>query len=242
MSRRCRACGAPLDAVARFCGACGTASRDHQKQVAARGASERVRMLRAALALGCACVGTLFGLLGGVAALAGEGSEWTAPLAGTAAVAGAALLAGLVGGSLRRSLPLAVRWPWLAAAVPAAALSLGAALVWIALWPAPPDREPRVAGAALWVGAVVLAPLVEEWLCRGVAWQAANALAPRLALVLTAVLFGFLHGLGGHLLAVPHRFVSGLLYGWLRSRSGSVLPAIAAHALHNAVCVAWLGG
>ncbi len=66
--------------------------------------------------------------------------------------------------------------------------------------------------------------------------------SPRTALVLTSVLFAFLHGLGGHMAALPHRFFLGLVAGWLRWKSGSLLPAILLHALHNAAAVYWFGG
>ena len=97
--------------------------------------------------------------------------------------------------------------------------------------------------AALWFTVVVLAPWFEEWLCRGVAWNAAVTMSsPRLALVLTSVLFAFLHGLQGHMLALPHRFFMGLVAGWLRMKSGSLLPSILCHALHNAAAIWWFGG
>ncbi len=45
-----------------------------------------------------------------------------------------------------------------------------------------------------------------------------------------------MHGLGGGwVLEFPHRFVSGLIFGWLRLRSGSLLPGMLAHFLHNAL-------
>jgi membrane protease YdiL (CAAX protease family) len=96
---------------------------------------------------------------------------------------------------------------------------------------------------AVWLAAVVLAPLGEEWLCRGVAWSAARRLAPPATTnLVTAIVFAFLHGLAGYLLAVPHRLVAGLVFGWLRLRSRSLLPGVLAHALHNLVAVAWFGG
>jgi membrane protease YdiL (CAAX protease family) len=67
--------------------------------------------------------------------------------------------------------------------------------------------------------------------------------SPRTAVVLAAVVFAFLHGLGGGwLLELPHRFGAGLVFGWLRWRSGSLLPAMLAHALHNGAAWWWEGG
>ena len=51
-----------------------------------------------------------------------------------------------------------------------------------------------------------------------------------------------LHGPGGGTLGLPHRLVAGAVFGWLRLRSGSLVPGIAAHAVHNALALALLGG
>ncbi len=82
---------------------------------------------------------------------------------------------------------------------------------------------------------IAVAPLLEEWLCRGVLWRALEPFStPNERIASTAVLFGMLHCTGG-LLAFPHRFVAGIGFGWLRERSGSLLPCILAHALHNLI-------
>jgi hypothetical protein len=87
----------------------------------------------------------------------------------------------------------------------------------------------------------VLAPLLEEWLCRGVLWAACRrALSEGGAIFATAAVFGVLHGLQGHL-AIPHRFVFGLALGWLRARSGSLVPGVLAHALNNLLAVVVFG-
>jgi membrane protease YdiL (CAAX protease family) len=53
-----------------------------------------------------------------------------------------------------------------------------------------------------------------------------------------AALFAFLHGLnGGFFLEFPHRFVMGLMLGWLRARTGSLWPCVLAHFLHNGFVV-----
>ena len=78
----------------------------------------------------------------------------------------------------------------------------------------------------------------EEGRCRGVLFVACSrVVGPRATLLLTTALFALLHGLQGHVLAVPHRFVAGLAFGWLRARAGALVPGIAAHALHNALAV-----
>lgn len=238
-----------MAASARFCGGCGTPTRQHERAVDARRRGEVRATSRAALAFGTACVVTLFGLLA-VSSVADldDLDGWQAVLLGALPTVAATLAAGFVAGGLRHSFPMNLRWHWLLLAVPGAALTLGVALGYVELLSigragsddSLTDYEPTL---PLWAAIVVFAPLFEEWLCRGVAWNAAARMSsPRTALVLTSILFAFLHGLGGFLLALPHRFCMGLIAGWLRWRSGSILPAILLHALHNAAAVAWFGG
>lgn len=98
-------------------------------------------------------------------------------------------------------------------------------------------HEPAAApGYWLVVATVVLAaPLAEELLFRGFLQP---LLVPRcgraLGLGATALLFGLGHGLA---YALPIGLL-GAFFGWLVERHGSLLPAIVAHALHNAVTVA----
>jgi membrane protease YdiL (CAAX protease family) len=87
--------------------------------------------------------------------------------------------------------------------------------------------------------AIVLALLSgvsEELLFRGALW-------PHLGLW-TTLLFGLVHVLPRRRLWVYPVFatVAGLLLGVLRAGRGSVVPAMLAHVLVNAVNLAWLGG
>jgi len=81
----------------------------------------------------------------------------------------------------------------------------------------------------------ILPALVEEWLCRGVLWEAARRIAGAgNTILITAILFAMMHGLGGGwFLEFPHRFAMGLIFGWLRLRSRSLLPGMLAHFVHN---------
>lgn len=242
MSPRCGSCGAARPAAARFCPACGVPTAAHRRVLLDHARAERRRTTRAALAFGVACCAVSFGLVGGSSVAPVEG--WSAVLISTGVVFAAALASALLLDGLRASLPVRTSWPWYVVAVPVGLVALGVSLAFVVLLWGP---ELRVGGladapsAAIVVGAVLLAPLGEEWLCRGAAWRAATALtSPRGALLLTAILFAFLHGLGGgYLLELPHRFVGGLLLGWLRWRSGSVVPCVIAHGAWNAGAV-WL--
>jgi membrane protease YdiL (CAAX protease family) len=56
--------------------------------------------------------------------------------------------------------------------------------------------------------------------------------------MITALLFALLHGLGGtDPFEIPHRFTGGLVLGWLRHRTASLLPCILAHLVHNLLAV-----
>ncbi len=89
-----------------------------------------------------------------------------------------------------------------------------------------------------WLGllvAVGLGPLAEEIVFRGYVQGAlTERLGTRLGIVATAAAFGLVHGLDK---ALPLALL-GLLFGWLRERTGGLLAPFVAHAVHNAVTVA----
>jgi len=125
------------------------------------------------------------------------------------------------------------------------------AALFLALFGAEPSEEVRSLSERLvallraspwWVslGLVALLPAVAEellfrgWLLAGLA--GARPTRPRLAwaLLLQAALFAVAHVLPER---YPATFLLGLLAGCLRVASGSILPSIACHAVHNAVPV-----
>lgn len=80
---------------------------------------------------------------------------------------------------------------------------------------------------------VVGAPLAEELMFRGVIQSRLERAMPAwIAIVLQAVLFGFIHGTP---VQIGYAFVMGLIFGCIRHRAGSILPTIAAHAAFNAM-------
>lgn len=82
---------------------------------------------------------------------------------------------------------------------------------------------------------VAIPALVEELFFRGVILPGlAHRLAPRRALVVSAVLFGLIHLTP---IGIVVGTVAGLILGWVRLRSGSVLPSIALHGATNAAAV-----
>ncbi|MEL6428872.1 MAG: CPBP family intramembrane glutamic endopeptidase [Planctomycetota bacterium] len=231
----CAACGAPLRPGARFCGACGARVGDRP--------AERGGESGAIIALAVTFAGALLTIIvAGV--LLGERPT----LASAAAYVGFGVV-GLVGaaalgkGALRETLAGPASERWVAAGLGLGALAFGFSFGYVELLALALGGDGAVepSGRSLLVELVDVAgitPIVEEWLCRGVLFVACSrVVGPRATLLLTTALFALLHGLQGHVLAVPHRFVAGLAFGWLRARSGSLVPGIAAHALHNALAV-----
>ncbi|AND69151.1 hypothetical protein ATSB10_16970 [Dyella thiooxydans] len=108
----------------------------------------------------------------------------------------------------------------------------------------------RIALAAL---AVTLGPLVEETMFRGVLFSSLLDFRQRMstrrdlggtrvaaAMLLSAALFATVHlpDLDWHWYALPNLALLGLGCAWLRLHSGSLWPAVLAHAINNALAVA----
>jgi membrane protease YdiL (CAAX protease family) len=128
-------------------------------------------------------------------------------------------------------------------------------LVWLVLAPAVGFRVSwPTAGGALptdvltWVRSGFFAPFAEELLCRGFLYRgfAQSRLGATGAIMLTAALFTSFHltefvDSSVWYLDVLRITAIGLLFGWLRERTGSVLPTWGIHTLVNAVEVPVLG-
>jgi sodium transport system permease protein len=98
----------------------------------------------------------------------------------------------------------------------------------------------REAPPLMVLAAFALTPAVVEELCfRGYLFSAlSRVLSPARVIVVTAVLFGLFHVLTGNTLLIE-RFIPstlmGLILGWIAYRTGSVLPGMAVHFVHNAL-------
>jgi membrane protease YdiL (CAAX protease family) len=85
---------------------------------------------------------------------------------------------------------------------------------------------------AIFLAAVVLAPLVEEMMFRGLLLPAlASRLKPMAAIVLCGLLFAAIHPQGPLLWAALG--TTGAVAAYLRYHSGSLIPSIALHTVHN---------
>jgi len=196
------------------------------------------------VAIALVFVGTLLALVFAWL-IAPEPGELARALVRSALLAAVALAATLTlgPGAWRASTPLAPAPRWLALAPLAGLLSFAVSVGYVRLvehlaGTEPPPLAPDALPVLLLAWALLPA-LAEEWLCRGVLWTASlRALSPSATLLLTSALFAILHGLNGaDVLEYPHRFAAGLVFGFLRLRSASLLPGMLAHACHNALAI-----
>jgi len=85
-----------------------------------------------------------------------------------------------------------------------------------------------------WMVMLVAAPITEELLFRGLLYRGLESrLGAAATIVLTSVVFGLLHAPGFGWIRVVATGSLGLLFGWLRWRTGSTSVSILAHATVN---------
>jgi len=229
----CARCGAPLRAGASFCPGCGARAGAELREPEAEQGTVVAMLLCFA--------GVLLVLIASAALQDGVLFEFA--VYGGFVGLGLAGCAALGRGSFRASLRGAPGERWVAAGLAGGLVCIAINWSYVAALGALIGAE-DVAGPApgpLWLALLTtaaLTPLLEEWLCRGVLLVAcARLMGDRSALLVTSALFALLHGLEAYVLSVPHRFASGLVFGWLRLRSGSLVPGVIAHAVNNALAV-----
>jgi membrane protease YdiL (CAAX protease family) len=110
-------------------------------------------------------------------------------------------------------------------------------LGWTSHWTEGFDADLAWGGPAVVVvsllGSLAFAPVFEELIFRGLLYGTLRVrLAWPLAALGSAVVFALAHGYGAA--GFVSVFVSGLLWAWSYERTGSLLPAMAAHAANNA--------
>ena len=95
---------------------------------------------------------------------------------------------------------------------------------------------PAVAGIIV-IRACLLAALAEETLFRGVLYTWLRQRLPAgAAIPVSAAAHAAIHGFPAIL---PLAFILGLGFGWVRERSGSTVPTVIVHAIHNAALIGW---
>lgn len=159
------------------------------------------------------------------------------------ALAALVLVAGL--GRGRRLEDLGLRpmpaWPLIRAALGGAGLAVliaGGLAVWVhgLDWPpVPPAPAPPGWTPLLYAQVLALVPLVEELLFRGALQGALRRHWPAWpSILVSATAFALAHQLPFKMIAT---FALGLALGWIAERSGSIWPAISAHAGYNGVAL-----
>jgi membrane protease YdiL (CAAX protease family) len=102
---------------------------------------------------------------------------------------------------------------------------------------------PATEQAGFALAAAIVAPLCEEVAFRGHLASALHARhRPAAAIAVSALLFGLLHL---DPLRAPSLVLLGAIYGWLAWRTGSIWPAVIAHATNNGLAAGlalWVGG
>ncbi|MDQ3723638.1 MAG: CPBP family intramembrane metalloprotease [Actinomycetota bacterium] len=99
---------------------------------------------------------------------------------------------------------------------------------------APFDPDRAIPFALNAVVLVVISPVLEELMFRGLGFKLLERFGHATAIVLTGLAFGIFHG---QLQQLPALAAFGVAVGYLRSRTHSVYPGIATHALLNLVGV-----
>jgi membrane protease YdiL (CAAX protease family) len=100
----------------------------------------------------------------------------------------------------------------------------------------PDEWDPDRAGgyAANFVAVALFAPVVEELTYRGLGYTLLERYSRWVAIGVTALLFGLAHGL---VIGLPVLVAFGVGLGWLRSKTGSVVPGMVLHGVFNAIAL-----
>lgn len=100
--------------------------------------------------------------------------------------------------------------------------------------PTPEIVGGKTALAAALLGTCLTGPISEELVFRG---AVQNELEPfgRAGIVIQAALFALTHKGAA---SMGYAFIAGLLFGWLRERTGSVWPGAVLHGINNALATA----
>ena len=93
--------------------------------------------------------------------------------------------------------------------------------------------------ALLFLSVAIVTPIVEELMFRGYILDAINRKhSDWTAIIWSSILFGLLHFLGGSFY-IGSALIGGIIYGWIRVRTGSLLPSIACHMMWNMLALIW---
>lgn len=246
----CPLCDAPIRPRARFCGACGRDLTQGRESILDAGDVRRAMGAVGILFLGVLAVLILAGqLMRSPESSMGEAGQEAVLCVGFVLVGIVAAMC-LGRGSLRESLagPATEREVALGFLVGAGLIVFN--MTWLTGFNVMLGEGLGFEGIGipdqivpLLLGTALLPAVFEEWFDRGVLWASLQRLTDeRTTIFLTAAFFSMSHGLGaGQMWELPSRFIIGLVLGWLRARTGSLWPCIAAHLTNNALACLILG-
>jgi len=84
------------------------------------------------------------------------------------------------------------------------------------------------------IALLVSAPVVEEFVCRGILIpKLEKSFSPIVAVLISSVLFGLMHLMAGGFILAVGATMMGIVFGLIYVKTGSLWPAIAAHAFAN---------
>lgn len=95
-------------------------------------------------------------------------------------------------------------------------------------------RQQLFSGIAGALNACIFGPLIEEICFRGIVLDGLlkTRCRPWLAILISALLFALLHGLGANFVTA---LLFGILVGWLYWRTGSIIPGLIIHVTNNSL-------
>ena len=95
-------------------------------------------------------------------------------------------------------------------------------------------RQQLFSGIAGALNACIFGPLIEEICFRGIVLDGLlkTRCRPWLAILISALLFSLLHGLGANFVTA---LLFGILVGWLYWRTGSIIPGLIIHVTNNSL-------
>ena len=100
----------------------------------------------------------------------------------------------------------------------------------------PADELPKgVIGFLIFtIASAVVPAMVEEFGCRGILIGILKPMGEGFAIVISAAVFGLLHG---NFIQIPFAFLIGLILGFIRIKTGSLLLCILIHFINNFISV-----
>ncbi|HVR83374.1 MAG TPA: CPBP family intramembrane glutamic endopeptidase [Planctomycetota bacterium] len=247
----CVACGRPLKPEAAFCSACGHRRGDPtvDRAALARARAEKLRRIESGWSGIRSVILLYLLLLGGIGLtflVRNASDEFTAEVVGCAAIGGIVIVAALLDREALKNCTRSAGFSWrgyaalFIASIPIVLVVhayVGGVHRLFRLRPGPELSAFTGRGPAWAFLLYAVSPAIfEELGFRGVIFGLLRrSLDPRESILLSGAAFGILH------LSVPSLITHvplGLYLGWLRHRSGSLYPSMAAHFLHNALVVA----